>query len=87
MTTLNYNKLKLLSITLFLIYSFKFPILLELYKEHLIYSYSKRQFFLIEILSKSYLKKNIFKKSTLYKFIHYYLCKNTSKFIHNLIFK
>ena len=83
----NYNNLKILSITSYLLSTFNFPLLHSFYQEYLLNSYSKKQYSLILLLSKSYQVKNIFKETIIYQLIENYIVQNTSKFIQNLIFK
>ena len=86
MNNLSYSKVKVYSITYFIIKKYNFKPLIFLYKDHLLKRLSKKQYIIIALLCESYKRKNIFQDTVLYNFINYYLKNNNSAFFNKLIF-
>ena len=87
MTTFLYNKIKLQSITLFLINKYNLKLLSSLYKEYISKQYTKNQYLLVLLLCKSYDSNNIYEGGILYNFIDYYVRNHNSQLFKKLIFE
>ena len=87
MTTFLYNKIKLQSITLFLINKYNLKLLSSLYKEYISKQYTKNQYLLVLLLCKSYDSNNIYEGGILYNFIDYYVRNYNSQLFKKLIFE
>lgn len=83
---LSYNKAKVYSITYHIVRKQKKPVLTALYRDYLRKLLTKEQFILILLLCETYRRNNSIEESVLYRFIDYYIRKNTQSFIHKLIF-
>jgi hypothetical protein len=86
MDNLTYSKVKVYSITYFIMKKYNFTPLIFLYKDYLQKRLSNKQYLMILLLCESYKRKNIFKNTVLYNFIEYYLKNNNSAFFNKLIF-
>lgn len=87
METMTYSKVKVYSITYFIIKKYNLTLLSTLYKEYLLNRISKTQFIFILLLCESYKKNNIYQSTILYKFIDNYICNHNTKFFNKLIFE
>lgn len=87
METITYSKVKVYSITYFIINKYNLTLLSTLYKEYLLDRISKNQFVFILLLCESYKKNNIYQSTVLYKFIDNYICNHNTKFFNKLIFE
>ena len=87
METITYSKVKVYSITYFIIKKYNLRLLSTLYKEYLLNRISKNQFIFVLLLCESYKKNNIYQSTMLYKFIDNYICNHNTKFFNKLIFE
>ena len=87
METISYSKVKVYSITYFIIKKYDLKLLSTLYKEYLLNRLSKQQFIFILLLCESYKKNNIYQSTVLYKFIDNYIKYHNTKFFEKLIFE
>ena len=87
METITYSKVKVYSITYFIIKKYNLNLLSTLYKEYLLNIISKKQFIFVLLLCESYKKNNIYQSTILYKFIDNYICNHNTKFFNKLIFE
>ena len=87
METISYSKVKVYSITYFIIKKYDLKLLSTLYKEYLLNKISKQQFVFILLLCESYKKNNIYQSTVLYKFIDNYIKYHNTKFFEKLIFE
>ena len=87
METITYSKVKVYSITYFIIKKYNLTLLSTLYKDYLLDRISKTQFIFIRLLCESYKKNNIYQSTILYKFIDNYICNHNTKFFNKLIFE
>ena len=87
MESTGFNKVKLHSITLFLIYKYEMRLLGILYKTHMCNELTKKQYIISMILCKSYNINNIYENGKIYKFIDLYIKKYNSNMFNSLIFK
>lgn len=87
MGTMTYSKVKVYSITYFIIKKYNLTLLSTLYKEYLLNRISKTQFIFILLLCESYKKNNIYQSTILYKFIDNYIKYHNTKFFQKLIFE
>ena len=87
METISYSKVKVYSITYFIIKKYDLKLLSTLYKEYLLNKISKQQFIFILLLCESYKKNNIYQSTVLYKFIDNYIKYPNTKFFEKLIFE
>ena len=87
METMSYSKVKVYSITYFIIKKYDLKLLSTLYKEYLLNKISKQQFIFILLLCESYKKNNIYQSTVLYKFIDNYIKYHNTKFFEKLIFE
>lgn len=87
METITYSKVKVYSITYFIIKKYELNLLATLYKEYLLNKISKQQFIFILLLCESYKKNNIYQSTVLYKFIDNYIKCHNTKFFEKLIFE
>ncbi len=87
METISYSKVKVYSITYFIIKKYDLKLLSTLYKEYLLNKISKQQFIFILLLCESYKKNNIYQSTVLYKFIDNYIKYHNTKFFEKLIFE
>ena len=87
METITYSKVKVYSITYFIIKKYNLNLLSTLYKEYLLNRISKNQYIFVLLLCESYKKNNIYKSTILYKFIDNYICNHNTKFFNKLIFE
>ena len=87
METITYSKVKVYSITYFIIKKYNLTLLSTLYKDYLLDRISKTQFIFILLLCESYKKNNIYQSTILYKFIDNYICNHNTKFFNKLIFE
>jgi hypothetical protein len=87
METMTYSKVKVYSITYFIIKKYNLTLLSTLYKEYLLNRISKTQFIFILLLCESYKKNNIHQSTILYKFIDNYIKYHNTKFFQKLIFE
>ena len=87
METITYSKVKVYSITYFIINKYKLNLLSTLYKDYLRNRISKNQFIFVLLLCESYKKNNIYQSTILYKFIDNYICNHNTKFFNKLIFE
>ena len=86
MTIIIHNKIKLLSITLYIINKYSIPILSTLYKEYIAKNITKYQYIIVLLLCKSYCSKNMFEDKYIYKFIDNYVKKYNTNLFNKLIF-
>ncbi len=87
METISYSKVKVYSITYFIINKYDLKLLSTLYKEYLLNKISKQQFIFILLLCEYYKKNNIYQSTVLYKFIDNYIKYHNTKFFEKLIFE
>ena len=87
METISYSKVKVYSITYFIIKKYNLNLLSTLYKDYLLNRISKNQFIFVLLLCESYKKNNIYQSTMLYKFIDNYICNHNTKFFNKLIFE
>ena len=83
METISYSKVKVYSITYFIIKKYDLKLLSTLYKEYLLNKISKQQFIFILLLCESYKKNNIYQSTVLYKFIDNYIKYHNTKFFES----
>ena len=86
MTIIIHNKIKLLSITLYIINKYSLPFLSTLYKEYISKSITKYQYLIVLLLCKSYSSNNIFEDKYIYKFIDNYIKNYNTNLFNKLIF-
>ena len=84
--THNYNKIKIYSITLFIITKYEVDIFTTLYKDYIMDILTKPQYIIVLIMCKSYHKKNIYRDDKIYKFINLYIDKCGSELFKKLLF-
>ena len=87
METLSYSKVKVYSITYFLINKYNLNLLASLYKEYLLNIITKNQYIVVLLLSESYKRRNIHQCTILYKFIDNYIKNHNTKFFKKLVFQ
>ena len=87
MESLSYSKIKVYSITCFIINKYDLKLLSTLYKEYLLDKITKKQYIFVLLLCESYKKKNIYQYTLLYKFIDNYIIYHNTKFFNKLIFE
>ena len=87
METLSYSKVKVYSITYFLINKYNLNLLASLYKEYLLNKITKNQYIVVLLLSESYKRRNIYQCTILYKFIDNYIKNHNTKFFKKLVFQ
>ena len=87
MGTLSYSKVKVYSITYFLIDKYNLNLLSSLYKEYLLNKITKTQYIVVLLLCESYKRKNVHQYSILYKFIDNYIKNHNTKFFKKLVFQ
>ena len=87
METITYSKVKVYSITYFIIKKYNLNLLSTLYKDYLLNRISKNQYIFVLLLCESYKKNNIYQSTILYKFIDNYICNHNTKFFNKLIFE
>ena len=86
MESLSYSKIKVYSITCFIINKYDLKLLSTLYKEYFD-KITKKQYIFVLLLCESYKKKNIYQYTLLYKFIDNYIIYHNTKFFNKLIFE
>ncbi len=87
METITYSKVKVYSITYFIIKKYNLSLLATLYKDYLLNHISKSHYLIILLLCESYKKKNIYESTILYKFIDNYICNHNTQFFKKLVFE
>lgn len=87
MESFNYSKIKVYSITYFIINKYNLKLLSSLYKEYLLKKITKQQFIIIILLCESYKKNNLYQSTILYKFIDNYIKNHNTKFFKKLVFQ
>ena len=87
METITYSKVKVYSITFFIIKKYNLGLLSTLYKEYLLNRISKNQYIFVLLLCESYKRNNVYQSTVLYKFIDNYIKYHNTKFFEKLIFE
>ena len=87
METITYSKVKVYSITFFIIKKYNLNLLSTLYKEYLLNRISKNQYIFVLLLCESYKRNNVYQSTVLYKFIDNYIKYHNTKFFEKLIFE